>query len=129
MTQLAQAKRWLSLAEAAQVARRSERTMRNWVRDGVLKPAHHGVFDRDAVLAAEKLMQTRRGRPAVTEPRTIEAAPGNWIKVTACGTHVAALEAGLVALTCRRCRIAPATTPNGRAESGQNLGAVRHEHT
>ncbi|WP_431792724.1 helix-turn-helix domain-containing protein [Microbacterium paraoxydans] len=111
MTQLAQAKRWLNITEAADIAKRSERTMRNWVRDGVLRPTLPGVFDRDAVLAAAKLMRNRRGRPSVTEPRVVEAAPGTWIKVTACGTHVAALDAGLVALTCRRCRIDPVDAP------------------
>lgn len=111
MTQLAQAKRWLNITEAADIAKRSERTMRNWVRDGVLKPALPGIFDRDAVLAAAKLMKNRRGRPTATEPRTVEATPGTWIRVTACGTHLAALDAGLVALTCRRCRIEPAHAP------------------
>lgn len=111
MTQLAPEKRWLSLTEAAQVAHRSERTMRNWVRDGVLKPAAAGIFARDAVLAAEKLMKNRRGRPTATESRVVEATPGTWIRVTACGTHLAALDAGLVALTCRRCRIDPAQAP------------------
>lgn len=52
MTQLAEAKQWLTLSEAAIVARRSERTIRNWVRDGVLRPAARGMFGRDAVLAA-----------------------------------------------------------------------------
>ncbi|MDR6142058.1 hypothetical protein QE375_001612 [Microbacterium foliorum] len=112
MTQLAQAKRWLNISEAADIAKRSERTMRNWVRDGVLKPALPGIFDRDAVLAAAKLMKNRRGRPTATEPRIVQATPGTWIKVTACGTHLAALDAGLVALTCRRCRIDPAEAPN-----------------
>ncbi|WP_313366630.1 helix-turn-helix domain-containing protein [Microbacterium sp.] len=111
MTQLAQAKRWLNITEAADIAKRSERTMRNWVRDGVLKPALPGIFDRDAVLAAAKLMKNRRGRPTASEPRVVEATPGSWIRVTACGTHLAALNAGLVALSCRRCRVDPAESP------------------
>lgn len=112
MTKLASEKRWLSLAEAAQVARRSERTMRNWVRDGVLKPAAAGIFARDAVLAAAKQMKDRRWRPTSTEASIVEAAPGVWISVTTCGPHVATLNAGLVALTCRRCRIEAADAPD-----------------
>ncbi|MEA1264179.1 MerR family transcriptional regulator [Microbacterium sp. STF-2] len=111
MTQLAQQKRWLNIAEAAEVAGRTERTLRNWVRDGVLKPAVRGFFDRDVVLATAKRMTTRRGRPTATASRIVEAAPGSWIKATACGTHSDALEAGLVALTCRRCRIEPTEAP------------------
>ena len=111
MTQLAEEKRWLSITEAAQVAQRSERTMRNWVRDGVLKPAAPGIFGRPEVLEAAKQMANRRGRPKATEPRVVEATPGTWIRVKACGSHAAALDAGLVALTCRRCRIGPAEPP------------------
>lgn len=111
MTQLAPEKRWLSLAEAAQVAHRSERTMRNWVRDGVLKPAAAGIFARDAVLAAAKQMKDRRWRESATEARVVRAAPGVWISVTPCGPHISTLNAGLVALTCRNCRIEPAEAP------------------
>lgn len=117
MTQLAQAKRWLNITEAADIAKRSERTMRNWVRDGVLKPAVPGIFDRDVVLAAAKLMKNRRGRPTATEPRIVQAAPGTWIKVSACGSHLAALDAGLVALACKRCRIEPAEAPGDGARA------------
>lgn len=112
MTQLASEKRWLSLAEAARVARRSERTMRNWVRDGVLKPAAAGIFSRDAVLAAAKHMKDRRWREPATEARVVRAAPGVWISVTACGTHISTLNAGMVALTCKNCRIQPAEAPS-----------------
>lgn len=112
MTQMTQEKRWLTIAEAATVAGRTERTLRNWVRDGVLKPAVRGFFDRDVVLDAAKRMTTRRGRPTATASRVVEAAPGTWIKATACGTHAAALESGLVALTCKRCRIEPAHAPS-----------------
>lgn len=81
--------------------------MHNWARDGVLKPAYPGIFDRDAVLAAEKLMKARRGRPAAAETRMIEVAPGTWIEVT----HLAALDAGPVALICGRWRVEPAQAP------------------
>ena len=107
MTQLAEPKRWLTLPEAAIVAHRTERTLRNWVRDGVIRPVFRGMFDRDDVLTTERNMRNRRGRPAPAEPRFVQAA-GTRIEVTACGTHVAALAAGLVALTCPRCRIRPA---------------------
>lgn len=110
MTQLAEVKRWLTLPEAAIVAHRSERTLRNWVRDGVLRPAARGMFDRDVVLAVERKMRNRRGRPAPAAPRILQAA-GAWIEVTACGTHIAALNAGLIALTCKRCRLRPADAP------------------
>lgn len=112
MTQLAPEKRWLSLAEAAQVAHRSERTMRNWVRDGVLKPAAAGIFARDAVLAAAKQMKDRRWRESATVARVVRAAPGVWISVTPCGPHVSRLDAGLVALTCGKCRIESAGPPD-----------------
>lgn len=111
MTQLAEVKQWLTLSEAAAVAHRSERTMRNWVRDGVLKPAAAGIFARDAVLAAAKQMKDRRWRESATEARIVRAAPGVWISVTACGPHISTLNAGLVALTCRNCRIEPAEAP------------------
>lgn len=114
MTQLAAEKRWLNIAEAAEVARRSERTMRNWVRDGVLKPAAPGIFGRDAVLAAAKQMKDRRWRPTSTEARIVKAAPGVWISVTACGPHIATLNAGMVALTCKNCRIETAHEPTTR---------------
>jgi hypothetical protein len=106
-------KRWLSISEAAGVAHRSERTLRNWVRDGVLAPAIPGLFDRDRVIAAEKAMRTRRGRPALTEPRAVEVATGSWIKVVACGKHRSALAAGLLALDCERCRRVVTGSPKG----------------
>ncbi len=53
---------WLTLAEAAGVARRTERTIRNWVEAGELEP-RYGRFRRDDVLAAEKRMRQRIGRP------------------------------------------------------------------
>jgi len=106
-------KRWLTLEEAAEVAKRSERTLRNWVRDGVLKAPVHGFYDRERVVAAEQ--KVRRGRPAPGAPRVVKAA-GVWIEVTACGTHKEALNAGLVALTCKRCTLAPAEEPNEGVE-------------
>ncbi|MCK2031250.1 helix-turn-helix domain-containing protein [Microbacterium galbinum] len=111
MTRLAEEKRWLDLAEAATVARRTERTLRNWVRDGVLKPAAPGIFARDAVLAAAKQMTNRRWRPTATDARIVRAAPGVWISVTPCGPHISTLNAGLVALTCKKCSILPAEAP------------------
>lgn len=112
MTQLAEPKRWLTLPEAAIVAHRSERTLRNWMKDGVLRPAARGMFDRNVVLAAERKMRNRRGRPAPAAPRIVQAA-GAWIEVTACGTHLEALNAGLIALTCSRCRLRPSAAPEG----------------
>ncbi|WP_102191514.1 helix-turn-helix domain-containing protein [Microbacterium aurantiacum] len=54
---------WLTLSEAADVAGRTERTIRNWVDAGVLKSPVPGRFQRDAVLAAERTMRGRVGRP------------------------------------------------------------------
>ncbi|UPL13029.1 hypothetical protein [Microbacterium galbinum] len=45
------------------MAGRTERTIRNWVDAGVLKSPVPGRFDRDAVLAAERAMRRRIGRP------------------------------------------------------------------
>jgi hypothetical protein len=53
---------WLTLAEAADVARRTERTIRNWVDAGELVP-RHGRYLRDEVLAAERRMRLKVGRP------------------------------------------------------------------
>lgn len=53
---------WLTLAEAADAAGRTERTIRNWVNAGELKP-RYGRFMRDEVLAAEQRMRRRVGRP------------------------------------------------------------------
>lgn len=53
---------WLTLAEAADVAGRTERTIRNWVDANELTP-RHGRFMRDEVLAAEQRMRGRVGRP------------------------------------------------------------------
>lgn len=57
---------WLTLAEAADVAGRTERTIRNWVDAGVLKSPVPGRFQRDAVLAAERTMRRKIGRPRKT---------------------------------------------------------------
>lgn len=105
MTETKAPKRWLTLEEAAEVAKRSERTLRNWVRDGVLKAPVHGFYDRELVVAAEQ--KVRRGRPAPGKARVVEAA-GVRIEVIPCGTHTEALNAGLIALTCKRCTLAPA---------------------
>lgn len=105
MTRLVSEKRWLSLAEAAQVAGRSERTMRNWVRDGVLIPRARGVYARDDVLRAESRMRNKAGRPAPSDPRVVEAAPGVMIEIMACGKHTMAVSVGLFPLTCERCRV------------------------
>lgn len=61
-------KEWLTLTEAAEVAGRTERTIRNWVDAGVLKTPVHGRFTRDAVLAAERTMRRRVGRPRKARP-------------------------------------------------------------
>lgn len=53
---------WLTLAEAADVAGRTERTIRNWVDAGELRP-RHGRFMRDDVLATERRMRRKVGRP------------------------------------------------------------------
>lgn len=98
-------KRWLTSEEAADVAKRSERTLRNWVRDGVLNAPVRGFYDRELVIAAEQ--KVRRGRPVPGSPRVVEAA-GVRIEVTACGTHAEALNVGLVSLTCKRCVLVPA---------------------
>jgi len=55
-------KTWLTLAEAAGVAGRTERTIRNWIESGELQ-ARHGRFLRDDVLAAERRMRRKVGRP------------------------------------------------------------------
>ena len=55
---------WLTLAEAADAAGRTERTIRNWVSTGELR-RHHGLFDRQEVLGAEKRMRGRVGRPPI----------------------------------------------------------------
>ncbi|MGU3424016.1 hypothetical protein ACLBWV_03700 [Microbacterium paraoxydans] len=56
---------WLTLTEAADVAGRTERTIRNWVGAGELNP-RHGRYMRDEVLAAEQRMRRRVGRPRKT---------------------------------------------------------------
>ncbi len=53
---------WLTLAEAACVAGRTDRTIRNWVAAGELR-AVHGRFNRDEVLATEQRMRRKVGRP------------------------------------------------------------------
>ncbi len=59
---------WLTLAEAADVAGRTERTIRNWVDAGEVTP-RHGRFMRDEVLAAERRMRRRVGRPRKSAER------------------------------------------------------------
>lgn len=53
---------WLTLQEAADVAGRTERTIRNWVDAGELR-VRHGRYMRDEVLATERRMRSRVGRP------------------------------------------------------------------
>lgn len=53
---------WLTLAEAADAAGRTERTIRNWVASGELNP-RQGRYMRDEVLAAEQRMRRKVGRP------------------------------------------------------------------
>lgn len=53
---------WLTLPEAADVAGRTERTIRNWIDAGELVP-RHGRFVRDEVLATEQRMRRKVGRP------------------------------------------------------------------
>ncbi|AZS46658.1 DNA-binding protein [Microbacterium oxydans] len=55
-------KEWLTLREAAAVAGRTERTIRNWIAAGELSQKY-GRFARDEVLAVEKRMRRRVGRP------------------------------------------------------------------
>lgn len=58
---------WLTLAEAADVAGRTERTIRNWVDAEELTP-RLGRFLRDDVLAAERRMRRKVGRPRKERP-------------------------------------------------------------
>lgn len=58
---------WLTLAEAAGVAGRPERTVRNWVDAGELTP-RHGRYMRDQVLDTERRMRRRIGRPRKSPP-------------------------------------------------------------
>ncbi|MFJ6547440.1 helix-turn-helix domain-containing protein [Microbacterium sp. NPDC091676] len=53
---------WLTLQEAADVAGRTDRTVRNWVEAGELS-TRLGRFHRDEVLAAERRMRRKVGRP------------------------------------------------------------------
>lgn len=65
---------WLTLAEAADVAGRTERTIRNWVDAGELNP-RHGRYMRDEVLATEQRMRRKVGRPrknSIRETRRAE---------------------------------------------------------
>ncbi|AQY02054.1 hypothetical protein [Microbacterium foliorum] len=55
-------KSWLTLHEAAVVARRTDRTIRNWIAAGELAP-RYGQFSRDEVLATEQRMRRKVGRP------------------------------------------------------------------
>lgn len=59
---------WLTLAEAADVAGRTERTIRNWVDANELTPLH-GRFMRDEVPAAEQRMRRKVGRPRKSTKR------------------------------------------------------------
>ena len=84
-------------------------TIRNWIRDGVLRAP---VLNPSDVLVAERTMRNTRGRPAVSEPRTLRVADNYWVKVTACGTHAEALNSVMIALNCSRCREpAPSSEP------------------
>ena len=56
---------WLTLAEAAEAAGRTERTIRNWVNAGELVP-RFGRFIKDDVLATEQRMRRKIGRPRST---------------------------------------------------------------
>ena len=96
---------WLTAGEAADVANRSERTIRNWVRDGVLLPHAAGLFRREDVLRAEQRMRKRRGRPSVVVPVVVRLYGDVWAEVSACGSHREALAVGMVAISCVRCRI------------------------
>lgn len=55
-------KTWLTMQEAAGVARRTKRTIWNWINAGELEP-RHGRFLRDEVLATERRMRLKFGRP------------------------------------------------------------------
>lgn len=63
---------WLTLAEAATVAGRTERTVRNWVKAGEIVPVY-GRFVRDEVLATERRMRRRVGRPPKVRSETAAA--------------------------------------------------------
>ncbi|ABR10455.1 MULTISPECIES: hypothetical protein [Bacteria] len=107
--------RFIRRSEIAAVANRSESTVRGWIRSGALVPVMSGWYDRDAVLAVEREMRARRARastPKGSAARVLRVSPGAWVEVTACGSHRDALDAGLIALTCRTCRIRPADAPN-----------------
>lgn len=65
-------KTWLTLGEAAQVAGRTERTIRNWVDAGELSP-RQGRYMRDEVLAAEQRMRRKIGRPRKEKGVPIQA--------------------------------------------------------
>lgn len=61
-------KTWLTLAEAAECVQghaalaSAERRIRRWAEGGYLVP-YAGRFRREDVLAAERMMRRRRGRP------------------------------------------------------------------
>lgn len=57
---------WLTLSEAAEVAGRTERTIRNWVNASEIMP-QYGRFMRDEVLATEQRMRRKVGRPRAAE--------------------------------------------------------------
>lgn len=58
--------RWLTLKDAAARVGKTERTIRNWVSWGELKP-QMGRFSERELLAVEKAMRGRRGRPPKTK--------------------------------------------------------------
>lgn len=103
--------RWLTLPEAAVVAMRTERTIRNWIHDGILRPEAPGLLDRNLVLMAERTMRNRRGRPARATAHVVQVTPQTWVEVTACGKHAEAFKVGMITLVCQRCRLRPAVQP------------------
>lgn len=56
------ADRWLTIAQAAVRAGRTERTIRNWIAAGELTPLV-GRFRESDVVRAEHRMRAKRGRP------------------------------------------------------------------
>jgi predicted transcriptional regulator len=66
---------WVTLKEAAKVAGRTERTIRNWVAAGELTPRYR-LFDRDDVLASEQRMRRRIGRPPSGKGKAFPEARG-----------------------------------------------------
>jgi transposase len=52
----------LTIAEAAQITGKSKRTIYGWIQRGELKPIR-SYIDLDELLATEKKMAEKRGRP------------------------------------------------------------------